>query len=145
MCSRFIVERFTSANFSTGYVRLNSRYKHKQLPSEKSGTLLKKLGRESNWNSSVLSVACNNCSKCTHLDVPYSQRSYKELDTQGKILLRLLVWGIVSLVAEQGLYISPHTFVYSHVSHKQLSTPAPGNNNRQRQDQVEEKDEQEDY
>ena len=42
------------------------------------------------------------------------------------------------MVAEQGLYILLHTFVYSHVSHKQHSTPAPGTNNRQRQDQVEE-------
>jgi hypothetical protein len=53
MCRVAVVERFTSvkcftsANFSTGYVRLNSRYKHERLLGDKSGTLLQKLRRES--------------------------------------------------------------------------------------------------
>ena len=75
MCSRFIVERFTSANFSTGYVRLNSRYKHKQLLGEKSGTLLKKLRRDPlEWFRNqvwlAITVASLSC-----LDVPHLQRS----------------------------------------------------------------------
>ena len=74
MCLRFIVERFTSANFSTGYVRLNSRYKHKLILSEKSGTLLKKLrGRSIEivpcWVWLVITVA-----SVTHSDVPCLQR-----------------------------------------------------------------------
>ena len=74
MCSRFIVERFTSANFSTGYVRLNSRYKHKLNLSEKSGTLLKKLGGRSietvpYWVWLVITVT-----SVTHSDVPRLQR-----------------------------------------------------------------------
>ena len=42
------------------------------------------------------------------------------------------------MVAEQGLYILQHTNVYFHVSHIQASTLGPGDNDRQRQDQVEE-------
>ena len=42
------------------------------------------------------------------------------------------------MVAEQGLYILQHTNVYYHVSHIQASALGPGDNDRQRQDQVEE-------
>ena len=74
MCSRFIVERFTSANFSTGYVRLNSRYKHKQLLGEKSGTLLKKLKRDPlEWFRNQVWLVIT-VTTVTHLDVPHLQR-----------------------------------------------------------------------